>query len=191
MNLSQIGILSKGDEKKLNNLLDERLELCLESLMIRYYALKGNKANISPIHYMYGGISHLENDDLIDNLLKKSAVLTLSYYGLEELARLFTKNEDSKNEFSKKILTYLKDTINKWTEEKGINFILYSYNALEINKYFIEKDKEKFGIIKNITDKESYTNNNSNIKKDDIKNEKEFINDFYKNILYTEIYKNS
>ena len=165
LNLSQIAILSNKSEKELFKLLDERLDVCLECLMIRYYALKNNKANISKVHYIDGAISQLENDDLIDPILKKSSVLSLSYFGITELAILFS------DEIAFKVIKYIRNILDKWKIEKGLDFVLYSLKDKEIEKNFLEIDKERFGIIKNITDKERYLEN---------KNE----NDMYANLEY-------
>ena len=162
LNLSQIAILSNKSEKELFKLLDERLDLCLECLMIRYYALKNNKANISKVHYIDGAISQLENDDLIDPILKKSSVLSLSYFGITELAILFS------DEIAFKVIKYIRNILDKWKIEKGLDFVLYSLKDKEIEKNFLEIDKERFG---NITEKERYLEN---------KNE----NDMYANLEY-------
>ena len=51
----QIGIIAKGDEDKFWKLLDERLELCREALMVRHNALKGIRSDVSPIHWQKRG----------------------------------------------------------------------------------------------------------------------------------------
>ncbi|MCB6443250.1 anaerobic ribonucleoside-triphosphate reductase, partial [Streptococcus salivarius] len=59
INLPQIGIIAKGDEDKFWKLLDERLELCREALMVRHNALKGIRSDVSPIHWQNGAIARL------------------------------------------------------------------------------------------------------------------------------------
>ena len=49
LNLPQIGILAKGDEKEFWELMDERLELCREALMCRHRALLGTTSDVSPV----------------------------------------------------------------------------------------------------------------------------------------------
>ena len=49
LNLPQIGILSKGDEDKFWEILEERLELCFEALMCRHEALKRVVSDVSPV----------------------------------------------------------------------------------------------------------------------------------------------
>lgn len=49
INLPQIGILARGDEKKFFEILDKRLELCHKALLLRYDLLKDITSDVSPI----------------------------------------------------------------------------------------------------------------------------------------------
>ena len=60
LNLAQIGILAANDEKKYMELLDERLQLAYEGLMLRHNRLMGTPSDISPIHWQYGAIARLK-----------------------------------------------------------------------------------------------------------------------------------
>ena len=61
-------------------------------------------------------------------------------------------------EFALKLLQYLRDTVNRWKEETNIGFALYGTPAESLCYRFAKIDKEKFGEIKDITDKGYYTN---------------------------------
>ena len=52
----------------------------------------------------------------------------------------------------------MNELLNKWSNEIGICFQLYSFYDDISSKYFIDKDKEEFGYIKKITDKDRYNN---------------------------------
>ena len=48
--------------------------------------LKGTKAEVSPIHWMYGGLARLKADDVIDPLLYGGySTITLGYVGMCEM----------------------------------------------------------------------------------------------------------
>ena len=64
------------------------------------------------------------------------------------------------NEFALKVLQHLKETIDSWKKGTNINFVLCGINSKEIGMKFLNKDKEKFGTIKDVTDKAYYTNSN-------------------------------
>lgn len=124
INLAQIGQIANGDEAKFWSLLDERLELCYEALMCRYYALVGTLADASPIHWKYGAISRLKSGEKIDDLLKKEhSTLTLGYMGMQDAVKSFlTYNE--KHNFEIKVIKKMQDTIKNWRKETDIKFEL-------------------------------------------------------------------
>ena len=51
----------------------------------------------------------------------------------------------------------LKDAVTKWKKETGLGFALYGTPAESLCYRFARIDKERFGVIKNVTDKEKYT----------------------------------
>ena len=61
-------------------------------------------------------------------------------------------------EFALKVMKKLKDTCAKWKKETGLGFALYGTPAESLCYRFARIDKEKFGDIKDITDKGYYTN---------------------------------
>ena len=162
INLPQIGIIADGDEDKFWKLLDERLELCKEALMCRHYALLGTKSDISPIHWQYGAISRLEKGEKIDKLLYGGySTISLGYIGIYELTKLMkgVSHTDPKgHDFAIKVMKHLKETVDRWKKETNIGFALYGTPAESLCYRFARIDKEKFGTIKDVTDKGYYTN---------------------------------
>ncbi len=162
INLPQIGIIAGEDEDKFWKLLDERLELCKEALMCRHYALLGTKAETSPIHWRYGAIARLKPGEKIDKLLKDGySTLSLGYIGIYELTKLVkgvSHTTEEGREFALRVMKHLGDATKKWKEETGLGFSLYGTPAESLCYRFARIDKEKYGIIKDITDKGFYTN---------------------------------
>ena len=162
INLPQIGILAEGDEEKFFKLLDERLDLCYEAIMCRHHALLGTLSNVSPVHWQYGAIARLDKNEPIDKLLKNGySSISLVYIGIYEMtkAMLGVSHTDPKGkEFALKVMKYLRDKCAEWKKETGIGFALYGTPAESLCYRFARIDKEKFGNIKDITDKGYYTN---------------------------------
>lgn len=162
INLPQIGIIADGDEEKFWELLDERLELCKEALMCRHYALLGTRSDISPIHWQYGALARLKKGEKIDKLLYGGySTMSLGYIGIYELTKLVkgvSHTTKEGREFALKVMNYLKDTTQRWKKETNIGFALYGTPAESLCYRFARIDKEKFGTIKDITDKGYYTN---------------------------------
>ena len=162
INLPQIGIIAEGDEEKFWKLFDERLELCKEALMCRHYALLGTHSDISPIHWQYGAIARLEKGEKIDKLLYGGySTMSLGYIGIYELTKLMTGESHTSpvgHEFALKVMKHLQETAAKWKKETNIGFALYGTPAESLCYRFARIDKEKFGTIKDVTDKGFYTN---------------------------------
>ena len=162
INLPQIGIVADGDEEKFWKEFDERLELCKEALMCRHYALLGTKSDISPIHWQYGAIARLEKGETIDKLLFNGySTLSLGYIGLYEVTKLMTGEShttEKGHEFAVKVMKHLREATDKWKKETTIGFALYGTPAESLCYKFARLDKERFGTIKDVTDKGYYTN---------------------------------
>ncbi len=162
LNLSQIGILSGQDEEKYMNILDERLELAYEALMARHNRLLGTKSDISPIHWQYGAIARLKKGEKIDKYLMNGySTISLGYIGLYEATKLVKGVSHTTKEgldFALKIMHKLRYACDKWKRETNIGFGLYGTPAESLCYRFARIDKERFGSIKDITDKGYYTN---------------------------------
>lgn len=162
INLPQIAILANKDEDEFFRLLDERLELCYEALMCRHHALLGTLSDVSPVHWQYGAIARLGKNEPIDKLLKDGySTLSLGYIGIYEMTMAMkgvSHTDPVGKEFALKVMKKLKDTCAKWKKETGLGFALYGTPAESLCYRFARIDKEKFGDIKDITDKGYYTN---------------------------------
>lgn len=162
INLPQIAIIADGDEEKFWKLLDERLELCKEALMCRHYALLGTHSDISPVHWQYGAIARLKKGEKIDKLLYGGySTISLGYIGIYEMTKLMTgvsHTEQKGHDFAIKVMKHLREMTDKWKEETNIGFALYGTPAESLCYKFARIDKEKFGTIKDVTDKGYYTN---------------------------------
>lgn len=162
INLPQIGIIANGDEDKFWKLFDERLDLCYEALMCRHHALEGTLSDISPIHWQYGAIARLKKGEKIDKLLHGGySSISLGYIGLYELTKLMkgvSHTDPVGKEFALRVMKHLKDKVLEWKQKTGIGFALYGTPAESLCYRFARIDKEKFGEIKDVTDKGYYTN---------------------------------
>ena len=65
---------------------------------------------------------------------------------------------EEKNKFIINVIKNLKETIEKWKKETDIIFVLDGHPPENVGHKFATKDKERYGTIKNVTDKGYYTN---------------------------------
>ena len=162
INLPQIGILAKGNEEVFWKLMDERLQLCFEALMCRHNALKGTLSDVSPIHWQYGAIARLNKGEKIDPLLYGGySTMSLGYIGLYEVTKLMkgvSHTDPVGEEFALRVMNHMKEAADRWRDETNIGFSLYGTPAESLCYRFARIDLEKFGEIKDITDKVYYTN---------------------------------
>ena len=162
LNLPQIGILARGDEDVFWQLLDERLELCKEALLCRHKALLGTRSDVSPIHWQHGAIARLGSGEVIDPYLKNGySTLSLGYIGVYEMTYLMkgvSHTAPEGKEFALQVMRHLKAKTEEWKAETGLGFALYGTPAESLCYRFARIDREKYGVIPNVTDKEYYTN---------------------------------
>lgn len=162
LNLPQMGIIAKRDMDVFWKLMDERLQLCYEALMCRHEALLGTLSDVSPIHWQYGAIARLQKGEKIDKLLEGGySTISLGYIGLYELTKLMTGESHTTpagQEFALKVMNYMRAATDKWKAQTGIAFGLYGTPAESLCYRFARIDLDRFGIIKDVTDKGYYTN---------------------------------
>ena len=162
INLPQIAIMASGNKEKFYKLLDERLELCFDACMCRHNALKGVTSDYSPIHWQYGAIARLKKGEKIDKYLYGNySTMSLGYIGLYEVSKLMTgksHTEEEGKEFVEELMQYMRKVVDGWKKDTNIGFALYGTPAESLCYRFAKIDEEKFGSIKDITDKGYYTN---------------------------------
>ena len=162
LNLVQVALTANKDMDKFWEVLDERLSLCREALMVRHNLLLGTSSDISPIHWQHGGIARLEKGEKIDPLLKNGySTLSLGYVGIYEMTQAmlgFSHTTKEGEEFALQVMNHLKDACDSWKKETGLGFGLYGTPGESLTSRFCRIDKQKFGEIENVTDRMYYTN---------------------------------
>ena len=162
LNLPQIAIIADGDMELFWDMLDQRLELCKEALLVRHEMLMGTLSDVSPIHWQHGAIARLEKGEKIDKLLENGySTLSLGYVGICEMtyAMLGVSHTTKEGEkFALDVMKHMKEACDKWKEETGLGFGLYGTPAENLIYRFCRLDKQRFGEIPNVTDRLYYTN---------------------------------
>ncbi len=162
LNLVDVACSSKGDMFEFWNILEERLQLCYEALMIRHKRLRGTVSDMAPILWQHGALARLAKGEKIDKLLYGGySTLSLGYAGLWECVKYLTGRpftEGHAFDLAVQIMKALNDACAKWREETNIAFSLYG-TPLESTTYkFAKCLQRRFGIIEGVTDKNYITN---------------------------------
>ena len=162
LNLADAGLSADHNLDNFWKILDERLELCKEALLLRHESLKGTIADVSPIHWRYGALARLKSGEKIDKLLENGySTISLGYIGLYEcVVALIGQTHTSKegNELATKIMERLRKACDSWKEETGLGFGLYGTPAESTTYTFARALKKRFGIVPGVTDKDYLTN---------------------------------
>lgn len=166
LNLPRIALDCGKDVGGFWKLLDERMQLCKDALDTRINSLRGTKASIAPILYTEGAFGvKLKPDSEISELFKSGrASISVGYIGLHELMQAFFgtdvhpfENQEAR-EFSINVIKRMKEIVERWKNETGFAFSLYSTPSESLCDRFCRIDAAKYGVVDGITDKGYYTN---------------------------------
>ena len=164
INLPRIGIQAKKSVEEFFNILDKRLVLAKEALLHRYSVLKNLRVKDLPFVAGQGllrGSEGLSQEDSIEPILKQGT-WGIGFIGLSETLVALTGHHHGENvesrELGLKIVTHIREFIDRVTEETRLNWSCYATPAEGLSGKFIKQDKKFFGIIEGVTDKDYYTN---------------------------------
>ena len=162
LNLVNVALTANKDMDKFWDILDERLNLCYEALMVRHKLLLGTTSDISPVHWQYGGLARLKKGEKIDKLLKDGySTISLGYVGIYEMTQAMlgvSHTTKTGEEFALKVMKKLKSKCEEWKKETGLGFGLYGTPGESLTSRFCKLDKSRYGVIENVTDRKYYTN---------------------------------
>ena len=164
LNLPRIAIESGGNFEKFWRIFDERAKIVKDALIFRVNRTKEALPTNAPILYQYGAFGkRLSPEDSVDEAFKnRRATVSFGYIGLYEVGTVFYggswENNPEAKEFTISIVRKMKELCEEWSNEFGYHFSVYSTPSESLTDRFCRLDKEKFGVIENITDKEYYTN---------------------------------
>lgn len=164
VNLPRIALESEGNMDKFWEIFNERMNIAEDALVYRVERTKEATPANAPILYQYGAFGQrLGKYDKVDQLFKhRRATVSLGYIGLYEVATVFYGGEWEQNPEAKRftvdIVREMKRRVEEWSDQYDYHFSVYSTPSESLTDRFCRLDTEKFGLVKDITDKEYYTN---------------------------------
>ncbi len=162
VNLVDIGLSARKDMDKFWKIFDERMELCHRALQCRHERLTGTLSDAAPILWQHGALARLKKGEPIDKLLHGGySTISLGFAGLWECVYSMTgkkMTEPEGEEFGLTVMKKLNEYTAKWKAAENIDYSLYG-TPLESTTYKFAKCLQKrFGIVKDVTDKNYITN---------------------------------
>lgn len=164
INLPRLAILSEGDLDLFFEKLKGMVGLVFDQLLERFKVQCRKKVKNYP-SLMGQGIwidsDKLGPEDSVEEVLKHGS-LTVGFIGLAECLKALTGFHHGESEESQQlgleIIRFMRKMCDNKSEETGLNFTLIGTPAEGLSSRFTRLDKERFGIIEGVTDREYYTN---------------------------------
>ena len=163
INLPRLAIKANGNVDFFFEQLDRMLDLVCDQLMARYKIQAAKKVRNYPFLMGQGvwlDADKLGPDDEVGGVLKHGT-LTVGFIGRAEcLKALIGKHHGESPEAQNlglDIIGYMRKRMDEMSEKTGFNYSLIATPAEGLSGRFVRIDKQKYGIIPGVTDRDYYT----------------------------------
>lgn len=164
INLPRLAIRAKGDVQAFFDELDRKLTMTFEQLDERFQIQASKKVFNYPF-LMGEGIwmdsEKLRWEDTVGEVLKHGT-LTVGFIGLAEALKCLTGAHHGESEISQnlglEIIGHMRHRCDERSRERQMNYTLIATPAEGLSGRFVRLDRERYGSIPGITDRDYYTN---------------------------------
>ncbi|MBE5809035.1 MAG: anaerobic ribonucleoside triphosphate reductase, partial [Clostridiales bacterium] len=164
INLPRLAIKAKKDLDVFFELLDNTVNLVFDQLLDRFEIQARKHVRNYPF-LMGQGIwldsEKLKWDDEVREVLKHGT-LSVGFIGLAETLKLLVGAHHGESATAQnlglEIIGHMREMCDAKTEETGMNFTLLATPAEGLSGRFVKIDRERYGVIPGVTDREYYTN---------------------------------
>lgn len=164
VNLPRLAIKAEHNVGAFFDSLEEVMDLVCEQLMHRFRIQAQKKVKNYPF-LMGQGIwidsEKLGPEDEVGEILKHGT-LSMGFIGLAECLKALIGEHHGESEEARKlgleIVTRMRERMDEETTRTGMNFTLLATPAEGLSGRFVRMDKERFGVIEDVTDRDYYTN---------------------------------
>ncbi len=164
INLPRLAIESAGDQSAFFAGLDTQLELVVDQLLDRL-RIQSSKHVYNFPFLMGQGVwldaKDLDPKDSIAEVLKHGT-LTVGFIGLAETLTALIGEHHGQSEKAQRlglqIVNHMRERLDAKSKQHRLNFSLIATPAEGLSGRFVRIDKERYGVIPGVTDKDYYTN---------------------------------
>lgn len=160
LNLPMIYQKSLKEGRDFYKLLDEYLEM-IRQIHLRTYEFLGQiPASRAPLAFCEGGLygGNLNYNDKIEPVLK-TATASFGVTALNELQRLYNKESlVTDGAFALEVMDYINEKIAEFKKADGRLYAIYGTPAEKLCGTQIQQFRKKYGIVKNVSDREYVSN---------------------------------
>ena len=163
INLVDVALSSDKDIEDFWNIFEDRLEMCHRALQIRHKRLSKATSDVAPILWQHGALARLKKGESIHDLLHDGySTISLGYAGLYECVKYMTGHSHTDggkgHDFAIEVMKKMNDKCNEWKEMEKIDYSVYGTPIESTTYKFAKCLKDRFGVIKGITDRNYITN---------------------------------
>lgn len=164
INLPRLGLKAKGDIEAFFESLDHMIDTCIGQLNERF-KIQGQK-KVKNFPFLMGqGVwidsEKLKPEDTIEEVIKHGT-LTIGFIGLAECLKALIGEHhgesDRAEQLGIEIIAYMRKRMDEEARKTGLNWSVIATPAEGLSGRFVRMDRERFGSIPGITDRDYYTN---------------------------------
>ncbi|MDY2836198.1 MAG: anaerobic ribonucleoside triphosphate reductase [Candidatus Aphodomonas sp.] len=164
LNLPRLAIEAEGDEERFFMQLAWLLRQTREQLLERFRVQCGRKARNFPFlmgEGVWRGAEKLKADDEVGEALRQGT-LSIGFIGLAETLKALCGSHHGESGEAQALGLRIVGAIRQFCDESsrkyGLNFTCLATPAEGLSGRFVKMDREKYGVIEGVTDREYYTN---------------------------------
>ena len=164
INLPRIAIKANGDVDWFFAELENKMKLVVEQLDERYEIIARKKVYNFPFLMGQGVWIDSEKLDWNDEVREvlKHGTLSVGFIGLAEALKALRGKHHGESEESQnlglEIVGFMRSFLDRLTAERHMNYTLLATPAEGLSGRFVRIDRERFGVIPGVTDRDYYTN---------------------------------
>ena len=164
INLPRLAIRAKGDLDLFFDLLDSKLQLVTAQLDERFEVQARKKVYNAP--FLMGQGVWIDSEKLKptdeQREVLKHGTLTTGFIGLAECLVALTGKHHGESPESQRlgleIIGHMRSYCDRISRERGMNYTLIATPAEGLSGRFVRIDRERYGVIPGVTDRDYYTN---------------------------------
>jgi anaerobic ribonucleoside-triphosphate reductase len=186
LNLPRIALKCDGSFENFMDELEKKLDIVKDQLIESYEIQSNKKVKSFPFlmkEHVWIDSERFEDENMKIKKALKHGLLQISFTGLNEALIVLNGKSHAEStksqELGMEIVRFIANKSNEYVNKYNLNFVVSGNENDEISQSFVEIDRVLFGKIKNVTDKDRYTNSFEVDKAVDIKKKVEVESEYH------------